>query len=352
MTTMSPDVAPTKDAIVMVDEHGVIEALNQAARNLLALTDAPAAGLRMVDLLRPAPGQEADTWVRLRDGLPDPGAPAGAQRELRLWRANGTSFPARIAIVRVSVAGRSSYTCFIHDLMQRNRVEGRSFLSQGQLRELAGHIEAAREHERTHIARELHDELGQQLAAIGMDVAWLARRVQRQEGNAPEVALRLAAMAQLVDATSAAVRRLATELRPAILDNLGLVEAIRWQIAEFTRRSGVRVKLTAPAQVERTAGALATALFRILQELLTNVGRHAGATRATVRLRETRNRVVLCVRDNGRGIRDQEAAGLDSFGLVGITERVALLGGRFEITGRPGRGTTATAALPLHKGRP
>ncbi|GDX81581.1 hypothetical protein LBMAG42_33920 [Deltaproteobacteria bacterium] len=349
---MSPDAVPAKEAIVMVDEHGVIEAFNQAARALLALTGSPLSGLRIVDLLRPAPGQEADMWVRLRDGLPDPGAPAGERRELRLWRANGTSFPARLAIVPVSVAGRSSYTCFIQDLAQARPQEARSFLSQGQLRELAGHIEAAREGERTHIARELHDELGQQLAAIGMDVAWLTRRVQRQEGNAPEVLLRLVAMAQLVDETSAAVRRLATELRPAILDNLGLVEAIRWQIAEFTRRSGVRVKLSAPAEVERVAGVQATALFRILQELLTNVGRHAAATRATVHLRETRSQIVLTVRDNGRGIRDQEAAGLDSFGLVGITERVALLGGRFEISGRPGHGTKATASLPLHRGLP
>ncbi len=347
MTTTVPDAAPAKDAIVMVDENGVIEAFNQAAGTLLELTGSTARGLSFAELVRPPAGQENDTWVRLRDGVGGVGITPGERRELRLWRTNGTSFPARVAIVPVSVAGRSSFTCFIQDLSLPKRAEVRSFLSQGQLRELAAHIEAAREGERTHIARELHDELGQQLAAIGMDVGWLLRRVQRQEGNAPEVIERLVAMAHLVDSTAEAVRRLATELRPAILDNLGLVDAIRWQVAEFQRRSGVQVRLKTQGEVARTAGVQATALFRILQELLTNIGRHSGATRATVVLRKTPRQVILRVRDNGRGIRDHEAAGLDSFGLVGITERVALLGGTFEITGLLGEGTTAMAALPL-----
>jgi len=233
--------------------------------------------------------------------------------------------------------------------IERHRAERRLRQSTEQLRALTGHLETVREEERTRIARELHDELGQMITGLKMDVSWLSNRLgdaSQIEDTSPLLE-KTRSMTVLIDRTIVAVRRLISELRPAILDHLGLVAALEWQAGEFQQRTGIRCEFVCLLKKVTLSSAETTALFRILQEALTNVTRHAKAAKVTIKLEQERDALRLAVEDNGRGIMEHEAAGLSSFGLIGLRERVALLGGKIVLQGRPGKGTTLTAQIPL-----
>jgi signal transduction histidine kinase len=217
--------------------------------------------------------------------------------------------------------------------------------SERQLRALAARVETAREDERKRISREIHDQLGQQLTSVKLDIAWLARRCPTAPETA-DVRERLAAISSLVDTTVTTVRRLATELRPGVLDDLGLEDALAWQASEFTRHSGIPVAVEAPDHGARIGDEHATTLFRCFQEILTNVARHANATSVAARLTREDDVIVLEVSDDGRGITPEEVAKMTSLGLVGMRERAILLDGTFRIEGAPGHGTTVTIRLP------
>ncbi len=233
--------------------------------------------------------------------------------------------------------------------IERQHVQRELRRSSEQLRSLTGHLQTVREEERTRIARELHDELGQRLSGLKMDVVWLRRRLEAQgpEGEPCTLAMKTSAMIALIDDTIMSLRKLVSDLRPAVLDHLGLAAALEWQAKEFTSRTGIECTLVAPDNALSTGSAGQTALFRIVQEALTNVMRHAKATRVTITLQEERTSLRLSVEDNGRGISDLEAAGLTSFGLMGIKERITLLGGTLTVRGQRSHGTTLTACIPL-----
>ena len=199
-----------------------------------------------------------------------------------------------------------------------------------QLRALTGHIEAAREDERTGIAREIHDELGQSLTAIKLDVAWIARQGRSAEN--PALMERVRSINETVDELITRVRRISSELRPGALDDLGLVAAAEWQCREFERRAGTKCVLESSVTTTAIERELATGFFRILQECLTNVARHANASRVDVRLEQTGGRLVLTVQDDGKGISRHEMTSPKSLGLLGMNERARRLGGvlRFE----------------------
>jgi PAS domain S-box-containing protein len=218
--------------------------------------------------------------------------------------------------------------------------------SRAQLLLLSVHEQARREEDRARMAREIHDELGQALTALKMDLAWLQKHIGSKQ---KDMAQKLLDMSNLVDATIQGVRRIATELRPGMLDDLGLVPAMEWQLQEFQKRSGIRCRFTSSMEEVALDAEETTALFRILQETLTNVARHASATQVEVVLDEEEGYVRLLVRDNGRGITEDEANGSRSFGLLGMRERVLLRSGGFSIQGTPGRGTTVVIRLPLVK---
>src|SRR5207248_694867 len=215
--------------------------------------------------------------------------------------------------------------------------------SQQSLRALASHLQSVREEEWTRIAREIHDQLAQALSGLKMDLAWITSRLP--EGSK---ALREKAhsMSGLIDATMESVREIMTRLRPEVLDRLGLAAAIGWQAGEFQRRSGIRCNVALPAEDLLLDTDRSTAVFRIFQELLTNVARHAGATRIDVAVRSESNELVLTVEDNGRGIDAEVARSPKSLGLLGVRERVLPFGGRVDITGVRGEGTRVTVALP------
>jgi signal transduction histidine kinase len=221
--------------------------------------------------------------------------------------------------------------------------------SQEQMRRLAASLQAAREEERANLARELHDDLGQTLTAIKLELGRTANALKEARVDAP-VMDRLQALVGLVEIGVAMVKRIATKLRPPALDHLGLAEAIRWEAATFQSRSGLRCHVvTGKKQAILTAltPELQTALFRIFQEALTNVVRHAHASAVRVRLSEARGVFELRVSDNGRGIRRADIGAPSSIGLLGMRERAMQAGATLEIAGLSGKGTVVTVSVRL-----
>lgn len=224
----------------------------------------------------------------------------------------------------------------------RRRAQQRLRRSHKQLRSLSVHLQHVREEEQIRIAREVHDELGQSLTGLKLQLTWLASRLPKQSKPLHEKAR---AMAANIDETIRAVRRIATELRPGLLDTAGLLAALEWQASQFQTQTGIVCEVKAETKDTLWDQELNTALFRIFQEALTNVIRHAQATKVEVRLAEADGHVVLEVKDNGRGISETEIHNTKSIGLLGIHERAALLGGTLRIEGERGKGTTLTARI-------
>ena len=217
-----------------------------------------------------------------------------------------------------------------------------------ELRDLAVAMQELREAERTRIARELHDELGQALTALKMDVDLLDSSMPRERADLFE---RLGAMRELLDGTVATTRRISADLRPLVLDDLGLGAAIEWLLQNTVQRAGVEFSAHLDDELVAIGEPYASALFRILQESLTNVVRHARARRVDLRLERAGDDVLLRVADDGIGVAGVARAKPGSFGLRGISERVLMLGGSVAITGEPGRGTTVEARIPLDGAR-
>lgn len=230
------------------------------------------------------------------------------------------------------------------DITEQKRAQEELEHSREQLRNLSTYLQSVREKESARIAREIHDELGQSLTALQMDVSWLGGQLPDDCTLLREKARR---MERLVDATIDSVHRIITELRPILLDDLGLTAAIEWQAQEFEERTGIECDVYIDCHDSSIEKDLATALFRIFQETLTNVVRHAGATLVRVRLVQGEEGLCLEVIDNGKGITRKQAEDPRSFGIIGIRERVNLWNGRVRITGKSKRGTTVAILIPL-----
>lgn len=223
--------------------------------------------------------------------------------------------------------------------------EDRSLQYQEQLRELSARLQSVREEECSRIAREIHDDLGQAMTSLKMDIAWITRNMNSQTEQALRTKLR--EMSDLVDTTIQSVRRISTGLRPPVLDDIGLVAALEWHVQEFERRTHIPCKLTCSLEESSLQGEAATAVFRIFQETLTNVARHAQATQVSALLEETGGRLLLHVHDNGRGITPQEIDDPRSIGLLGMKERARSHGGWVKIRGAQNGGTDVDVVLPL-----
>jgi signal transduction histidine kinase len=228
------------------------------------------------------------------------------------------------------------------ELAERALTEQRLRASEENLRALAGHLQSVREEERTYIAREIHDELGQALTGLKYDINALERGTA--EGQAASE--KTAALGQQIDRIINSVRRIASGLRPEVLDEIGLAAAIDWQAREFQRRTGIRCLVETVPGFSDPDKERSTALFRIFQELLTNVARHANATRVLVHLAET-DSLTLTVEDNGRGIQEREFESPRSLGFLGLRERVLAFGGSIDVKGQEGRGTRVSVSIPL-----
>jgi PAS domain S-box-containing protein len=232
----------------------------------------------------------------------------------------------------------------VADITARKLAEEQLARSLAELRALSGRLQAVREEEQTRIAREIHDQLGQALTGIKMDASWLLKHAGGTDAQATR---RLERMRELIDETIGNVRRISTELRPSVLDDLGLVAAVEWQLREFQKRSGIVAELTEAPEGFSPPPDLGTALFRVLQESLTNVLRHAEASAVRVALKRAPQSIMMTVEDNGRGIPADRTTGLGSLGLLGMRERVALVRGEFGIEPREEGGTRVFVWVPV-----
>jgi PAS domain S-box-containing protein len=237
---------------------------------------------------------------------------------------------------------------------QRDETERKMFeeeieSSRSQMRSLVAHLHSLREKERANIARELHDGLGHGLTALKMDASWLSKRLQNAgaEGVRAEMTARLRKMTELVEQTIAVARNLSTELRPGVLDKFGLPAAVEWQCREFARRTGLTCQCHVPEDDPPLSAEHSTALFRILQEALTNVARHAGARCVKVYLQIADGLVTLVVRDDGRGVTEDELAAPASLGLLGMRERAEGLRGTLKVAKGLYGGTIVKASIPF-----
>jgi len=245
------------------------------------------------------------------------------------------------------IDGETVVIGMIIDITDRKRMENELMRSREQLRSLSARLQQIREEERIRIARELHDELGGFLTVLKLDLSSLGKEAATDSASFRE---KLDSMSKTMVAAIGSVRRICSDLRPSVLDHIGLTAAIEWQVEEWQTKTGVRCAMSSSIDDETVDPGRATAAFRVLQEALTNVARHAQATGVRVRLWTEERRLRLEVRDNGRGIADETVADATSLGLLGMKERVFCFGGTVDIHGSPGEGTTVDVAIPLEEG--
>jgi len=314
---------------------GRISVCNSALAALIGCTPEKIVGQPLHDLMGPEDRERAKERGRilLEGGPAQPG-------EYSLVRCDGSRVPVEIYSAAFDFRGDRALICTLRDVGMRKQAERDLAESRDALRALTQHQESVREEERLQVARDLHDELGSVLTALKID---LGEALEGDEGRARDL---LREMSGLVDQAIEVGRRVTARLRPGILDDLGLAAAAEWLGADLERRTGIRCRVVLPRNEPELPEPIATAMFRILQEALTNVIRHAGADRVEVVLESDDASVALTVVDNGRGF-DPKAPGGAGFGLLGMRERVRSFGGVLDVSSAPGDGTAIRVALPL-----
>ncbi len=259
-------------------------------------------------------------------------------------KKNGTIIHAETYSHQIIYEGKPVWLSLANDVTDKNKAEEKLQKSYQDIRQLAFNLQNIREQERTNIAREIHDELGQQLTGLKMDIYWLSRKIDTAD---TEITNKLRESLELINATVASVRKIATDLRPSILDDLGLIAALEWQGEEFEKRSGTQVEFINEAGDFELKPESVTAVFRIFQELLTNVARHANATLVKVLLKKTNDSLFFSLTDNGVGFDPESISKKKTLGLLGIKERTLLLGGTYEFKSKAGEGSETIISIPL-----
>ncbi len=234
--------------------------------------------------------------------------------------------------------------CYSRDITERKKTEEEILQKNEQLKNLTSHLQKIREEERTIISREIHDELGQQLTALKMDIDWIKHK---QHNPDKPVVAKLEEMLQMCDGLINTIRRISSDLRPAIIDDLGLIAALEWKCNDFEERMGVPCRFISTVKERRFENHFGINTFRILQETLTNIGRHAAAKSVTVSVSESENELCLEIADDGKGISNERIRNGKTLGIVGMKERAALLGGQLVIEGEKNKGTRTKLILPL-----
>ncbi|MCW5633026.1 MAG: PAS domain S-box protein [Rubrivivax sp.] len=335
------------DAIITVDTEQRIVLFNAAAEQMFGCSAADAVGGSLdrfiPERFRAAHRVHIERFTRTGATSRRMG---GQAAPTALWglKADGSEFPIEASISQASVGGHLLLTVILRDISGRLEAERQIHRAHDELRELSVAMLEVREAERTRIARELHDELGQALTALRMDVEFLQGAVPPER---TDLAKCTAQMRGLLETTVATTRRISADLRPLVLDDLGIGAAAEWLVQSGVQRAGLACRLHVDGELARLGEPHASALFRIMQESLTNVARHAQARRVDVRLERADGEARLVVSDDGVGFDPQARAKPRSFGLRGMRERVLLLGGRMEMQSGAGAGTTLTVRLPL-----
>jgi len=339
------------DAIITVDESQQIVLFNRAAEQVFRCRREDALGTSL-DRFLPARFRAAH-----RGHIEQFGRTGATSRRMgdvtTLWAlraGTGEEFPIEASISQATEGERRVYTVILRDVTLRKQYEDELTRRQEELRALSAQVLEAREEEKTRIARELHDELGQLLTALKMDLGWMQERLPAGD---PDLSAKAAKMGETLNQTVTSVRRIAADLRPLMLDDLGLPDATAWLVEDFAQRSGVKCDFRM-APGEELAGLernLANTVYRALQESLTNIARHARARNAWVLLAADHDGIRLEIEDDGRGITAEDLAKSRSLGLKGMRERVSYVGGTLEV-GRAARGGTRVALrVPLNSRR-
>jgi len=336
-------IRSSMEAIITIDENLRIVMFNPMAERLF---DCPAADALGTSLSRFVPerfraGHEAHVRQFGVTGVSD--RQMGGRRILYGQRATGGEFPFEASISQFGDENGKLYTVMLRDISAQVAAERSLQRSHEELRELSANLLNIREEEKSRIARELHDDLGQQLTALKMDISSL----ELSAATNAEARTQLRGMQRLIDATVASMRRIAADLRPVMLDDLGLVPAIDWLAIDFTNRYGIDVERRIDARHTIFSRDGATAVFRIVQEALTNVARHAQATRVDLALYLEGDRCILRIADDGIGAHERADTGRKSFGLIGIRERAHGLDGSVSIESGIGQGFAVTVTFPL-----
>jgi PAS domain S-box-containing protein len=342
-TRLHSIVDSAMDAIISVDSKQRITLFNRAAERIFGYESREVLG-QPLEMLMPQRFRNSHHGFISQFGRTGVNSrPMGHTRIVSAQRRNGEEFPIDASISQVQVGAERYFTVILRDVSRRVAAERDLAQVREDLRELAVASRTAREQENARISRELHDELGQNLTSLKMDLAYLE---QKLAGADPESKKTLVEMRKLLDITMAATRRISADLRPLLLDDLGLAAALEWLGKETSRRHGFAVEVSVDEDCTQLAEPLASQAFRIIQESLTNVARHAEAKRVAVTIRRKDQQIELTIEDDGRGLTQSDLEKKGSFGLVGIRERVYMLQGRVDFHGEPGRGTRIVASLP------
>ena len=326
------------DGILLTNSTGEIHAANPSACEMFGMTEQEicSAGRRAI-LDESDPNWAIFFEERNRTGK--------AKAELRHFRKDGTVFLAEVASVKFRNAGGDTRTnTIIRDITERKRAEAEVQESYEQIRRLTAHLQNVREEERTHIAREIHDELGQQLTVMKMDLSWMKKKIK--SGDIEVVPPKMDEFMEMLDGTIASVRRISTELRPSLLDDIGLIATIEWQAELFTKRTGTPITLEIPNNLQ-IPGEHTTGLFRIIQESLTNIARHANASQIVIHLENNQKEFSLYIQDDGDGFDKKQSVHTKTLGVLGMKERTMMMKGEFNIDSVPKKGTTVTVRVPL-----
>jgi PAS domain S-box-containing protein len=340
---MTGIIGAAMEAIISVDDKQHIVIFNREAENIFHCKAEDAIGSPLSRFIperfRAAHHQHVERFGKT--GTTE--RRMGKQMALYGLRADCEEFPLEASISQIEHHGKKLFTVMLRDITLRKQNEQELEASRQQLRELAVSVQGAREEEKTRIARELHDDLGQQLTALKMDLSWVSRRLP---ADIKDLVEKIQAMQALTNSSVNSLRRIASDLRPTMLDDLGLTPAIEWLAHDFAQRTGIKIHLTIADQLLRLTKDAETAIYRIVQESLTNVTRHAHATNVFISTKYTERGFLLTVRDDGVGIAPGSRRKAKSFGLLGMRERVHVFGGALSITGEPGHGTTVEVELP------
>ena len=342
------DLIPSP-AYIFDDQTLRFLAVNAAAISRYGYSPAEFAAMSVMDLRPPQDRAlfrtrwaETAGWPKYTDGF-------------RHMTRTGHVLAVEVVSQRVVYHGHAAHFVVVTDVAERNSarsgVEARHRDALDLVRRVSARARARREADRTRVARELHDQLGQALAAVKIDLCWLAEHLTTPNPSRQVMKQKIGMMTGLVDETIVRVRRISSDLRPAILDKLGLLAAIEWHLEAFERQSGIRTKLTSSVEHIDIDGGRATAVFRIVQEALSNVAAHARATRVSVVITRADQQLRLTVTDNGTGIAPGRSVSRGSLGLRGMHERAELLDGTVDVRPHRPRGTLVHITIPLGERR-
>ncbi|MGQ0739963.1 MAG: PAS domain S-box protein [Bacteroidota bacterium] len=323
------------DAIALYDATGRLLDVNTGSVNLLGYSKEELVGMSMKEILT----EEEIRSNPVRFDILEEGMSTVKQRRMR--RKDGTVIETE---VRSQKLPDGRFLSVARDLTERIQAERELAASYEAIRKLTGHIQDVREEERTSIAREIHDELGQQLTVLKMDISWLKKKIN---GTDETVKQKIKDLLSMLDETVKTVRRISSELRPSLLDDLGLLPAMEWHLKEFEQRSGLKTVLKTAGPAIELPDNIKTGLYRIFQESLTNVARHAAAKKVEVVLENSDGEIRMRIADNGKGFDKTMTDNKRTLGILGMKERTAMMGGTYEIESKPGKGTTVIVKVTV-----